>query len=132
MRIILPVTRLRRHQPLHDVVACLLVCVPKGVGCVDKSLCHRFCRSVESFFCVHFDEGQVHVNIIEEAGEFVVEELYVVFGIFYLNVVGNGDAPIAELCRSAISTANRLSCPAAFYFVEQYIVAHRESAFAVD
>ena len=118
MRVVLPEAGFRGHQSLHNVVACLLVCVPKRVGCVGKSLCHRFCRGIESFLCVHFDEGQIHVNIIEEAGEVVVEELYVVFGIFYLNIVGNGDAPIAELRWSAIGTANGLPCPTAFDFIE--------------
>ena len=64
------------------------------------------------------------MNVVEVEGEAIIVELQVMLGILYLRLIRNNDASIAELSRASKGTANRLSCPAAFDFVEQHITAH--------
>ena len=125
--IVLPEAGLGRHDALQDVVTGLLIRVPERVGSVRKGLCHRFCRRVEAFLAEHFDKGQVHINVVEEAWETVIVEFQVMLGISNLRLVWNHDASIAELCRASIGTTDGLSSPTAFDFVEQHIAAYRES-----
>ena len=122
--IVLPVADLGSCHSLPDVVARLLVGVPEHVSGLGERFLERAYRGVQTFLLEHVHEGQVHVDVVIQAGGVVEVPFDVAVRPFYRDVVVDHGSGIPEFRGASVGAAYGLSGPGALDLVHQDFLAH--------
>jgi len=119
--IVLPVSRLRGHNPVEYVPAAGLVGMPETETSVGVLECHLAHRGIDSLLVQHCQKGQIHVNIVIKARRIFVIFEHQVFIPPDRHIVLNPGAQPTELGRAPVSTADHLADPASLDLVPDNI-----------
>ena len=126
MGIVFPESRCGRINAVEYVVTCHLVGVPQHESGIREGIGIGLCRAVKAVFHHGLQEGDVHVNVIIQAGNAgeCLKDIVLVPGNSL--VVGDGFSKIVEFRRTSICAANGLPVPAAADLVAEDIVGNRD------
>ena len=126
--IVLPVAGGRCRNPVQDVVAGCLVGVPEFIGRVREGVGKVLHRGVDPLLGHHLQEGQVHIDIVVEAGIFNKGIIDVIVVPDDRHFVGHQAALELELGGAAVGAADGLGEPAALDLVGQRRLVDRHGA----
>ena len=119
-----PVSAFRSATSVEDVVAGRLICVPQLVIGISECLGIFLHGGVQTVFKHGFHEGEVHVDVVVQAGILDVGVVDIVV------VPGNGDilvddaALVLELRGASVGAADGLAVPAAADLVHERGIVH--------
>ena len=125
VRIILPVPAFGRFHSVENIVTRRLIGMPQLVGGIGEGTGHRVDGHVESVLVVNLDEGQIHVDVVVQAGLVVVPPFDIVVGPRDLVLVGNDRPVVLEFGRAPVGAAESLSGPTALDLVQQHFSGQR-------
>ena len=110
VRIVLPVPAFGRFHSVENIVTRRLIGMPQLVGGIGEGTGHRVDGHVESVLVVNLDEGQIHVDVVVQAGLVIVPPFDIVVGPRDLVLVGNDRPVVLEFGRAPVGAAE--VCPA--------------------
>ena len=125
VRIILPVPAFGCFHSVENIVTRRLIGMPQLVGGIGEGTGHRVDGHVESVLVVNLDEGQIHVDVVVQAGLVVVPPFDIVVGPRDLVLVGNDRPVVLEFGRTPVGAAESLSGPTALDLVQQHFSGQR-------
>ena len=124
MGVVEPVSRLGGHNPVQDVIAGRLVCVPQAVFGRCESHRDGIHRGIEAETVEYLHERQVHIHIVVQTRGSFVPPFDITVRPRDRGVIRNHAALEVEFGGPSVGTSDGLAGPASLDFIEKHLFRH--------
>ena len=129
VRIVGPMAGRRRHQAIQHIVAPLLIGMPQPVSGMGIGLRKSRGRSIKPLLLQHFNEGEIHVDIVVQTGNVGHPVLHHSVRPDNVHRIGNNASVKAEFRRAAVGNPYGLGSPGPPDLVFQFLAPEQVMRF---